>query len=245
MQNSLFDLVEKGAKGIFLGTRRTDPYSAKLKGFSPSDDDKGWPKFTRILPILDFSYKKIWDFFKEFSVPFNPLYNLGYTYLGDKSDSIPNPFLQNPDSTFKPAFLSSENYEPFSRKSIFQKLDINNRGNFLIKSESISCVVIRSMENVDPVQIVEQTGDIIEVAFSHLLQQNGNLSLKVTIEEIMDECERFMVVTDDFENFLEQEKRLAEIQRDIIIERASRGNKRIPVYIVYIDLVRKNCLIFE
>lgn len=30
----------------------------------------------------------------EFEVPYCILYDLGYTYLGDKLDSIPNPFLK-------------------------------------------------------------------------------------------------------------------------------------------------------
>lgn len=196
-----------------------------MKPFTPSDDDKGWPKFMRVLPILDFSYENIWNFFKNFSVPFCPLYNAGFTYIGDKTDSIQNPFLVNPDGTFKPAFEGSENYEPFSRKSIYYKLDINGRGNFMLKSENVACVVIRSLDEIDPQKIIEQTGDVIEVAFSHLLHVNTNISLKVTIEEIIEECERFMIVTDDFENEIQQEKRLKEIQRDIIIERSGGVKK--------------------
>lgn len=85
------DLVDNhGAAAIFLGTRRTDPYSADLGYFAESSN--GWPKFVRVLPILDFLYSHIWQFMGEFEVPYCKLYDLGYTYLGDKFDSVPNPF---------------------------------------------------------------------------------------------------------------------------------------------------------
>ena len=242
MLKSTAKVVQKGAAAIFLGTRRTDPYSGHLKEFSPSDHDKGWPRFVRVLPILDFSYAQIWDFMKSFEITYCPLYDLGYTYLGDKLDSIPNPFSVKADGSHLPAFESCENYEPFSRISQFKKLELNSQGNFIVTSENIGAVVIRTKEDVDPLKTIEQTGDVIEVAFSYLLQQSNNLTLKLTIEDIVENCENMFLITEDFKNAQEQNLRLEKIQRELIIERA---NNRIPLYIVYIDIVDKGCLIYE
>lgn len=43
-------------KFIIMGSRITDPYCDKLERLSISDIDKGWPAFTRILPILHWNY---------------------------------------------------------------------------------------------------------------------------------------------------------------------------------------------
>ncbi len=48
----------RSVKAIFMGTRRTDPYSEFLEHFSPTD--KGWPQFMRINPMIDWHYVDIW-----------------------------------------------------------------------------------------------------------------------------------------------------------------------------------------
>jgi len=45
-------------KLIFVGTRRTDPHGAKLTHFD--ETDRGWPKFIRCHPVIDWRYKEIW-----------------------------------------------------------------------------------------------------------------------------------------------------------------------------------------
>ncbi|KJE93109.1 flavin adenine dinucleotide synthetase [Capsaspora owczarzaki ATCC 30864] len=94
-------------RAIFAGTRRTDPFSASLETCTPTDPD--WPQFMRINPILDWSYADVWLFLRAFRVPYCHLYDLGYTSLGGRSTTSPNPALlragtQSPPR-FSPAYL--------------------------------------------------------------------------------------------------------------------------------------------
>ena len=63
-------------KAIFIGTRRTDPYCAKIEEFSQTDPD--WPQIMRVHPIVDWSYKDVWDYLIKFNVPYCILYDQGY-----------------------------------------------------------------------------------------------------------------------------------------------------------------------
>ena len=47
----------------------------------------------RVNPILTWNYGQIWHFLRVFSLPYCPLYDMGYTSMGKVSDSKPNPAL--------------------------------------------------------------------------------------------------------------------------------------------------------
>lgn len=79
-------------RAIFVGTRKSDPYGASLQPFQPTDS--GWPDFMRIHPILDWQYSEIWAFLRHLDVEYCPLYDQGYTSLGDASNTNPNPRLE-------------------------------------------------------------------------------------------------------------------------------------------------------
>ncbi|GAA5976946.1 hypothetical protein JCM10908_005688 [Rhodotorula pacifica] len=113
-------------KAIMVGTRRTDPHGATLTPFVPTDPS--WPDFMRVHPILDWSYKDVWDFLRHpdltlgaglgaasldghsspereedpkrrrTSLEWCELYDYGYTSLGSTHNTFPNPLLRSTPS---------------------------------------------------------------------------------------------------------------------------------------------------
>lgn len=79
-KSSLKKLIkDHDLKAIYMGTRITDPYCGHLTEICESDYNKGWPRFTRVNPILYFSFENVWDFFHDLKVPYCSLYDTGYS----------------------------------------------------------------------------------------------------------------------------------------------------------------------
>jgi len=76
---------------IIMGTRRTDPGCANLSSLTASSGN--YPPFLRFNPILDWSYRDVWDFLRGCNLPYCKLYDEGYTSLGTIHDTIRNPAL--------------------------------------------------------------------------------------------------------------------------------------------------------
>jgi len=94
-------------KAIYMGTRRDDPCAAQLQVFQVTDP--GWPQFMRINPILDLTYKDIWTFILTYKLSYCKLYDNGYTSIGEKHNTKPNPALEYVDEDgvrrYRPAYM--------------------------------------------------------------------------------------------------------------------------------------------
>jgi len=86
---------------IIMGTRSTDPFSNNLDPFTMTDGD--YPEFLRIHPVLDWTYGEIWEFIDLLRLPYVKLYDQGYSSIGSRSSTFPNPLLVRQDGSFKPA----------------------------------------------------------------------------------------------------------------------------------------------
>ncbi|XP_017052254.1 FAD synthase isoform X2 [Drosophila ficusphila] len=83
-------------KAVFVGSRDTDPYCQHLAPMQPTDND--WPPMMRLNPLLQWTYHDVWHYIHLNSVPYCSLYDRGYTSIGNRSNTIPNPHLRNTDS---------------------------------------------------------------------------------------------------------------------------------------------------
>ena len=92
-------------RAVLIGVRRTDPNCAELDLTNATDTAQGWPSFMRIHPLLNCNYAQIWDHLKSNKVPYCPLYDQGYTSLGDADKTHPNPALNQNGNSYLPAFM--------------------------------------------------------------------------------------------------------------------------------------------
>ncbi|CCU75928.1 putative FAD synthetase [Blumeria hordei DH14] len=120
MKNAFITYLEDypKIKAILVGTRRTDPHGKFLTHFD--ETDSGWPSFMRIHPVIDWQYAEIWAarFLRHLEIPYCPLYDDGYTSLGGKSDTRPNPTLHRSgqQQNFRPAYeLQDDHSERLGR----------------------------------------------------------------------------------------------------------------------------------
>ncbi|XP_033645729.1 FAD synthase-like [Asterias rubens] len=79
-------------KAVLMGTRMSDPYTDNLSAFTMTDSD--WPQFMRINPMLHWTYHDVWVFIRSMCVPYCRLYDKGYTSMGSKEGTDPNPALR-------------------------------------------------------------------------------------------------------------------------------------------------------
>lgn len=63
-------------KAILMGTRSSDLPSHKMMDYF-QQTDLNWPQFIRVNPILDWTYKQVWQFIRDLNLPYCSLYDHG------------------------------------------------------------------------------------------------------------------------------------------------------------------------
>ncbi|EER19529.1 FAD synthetase, putative [Perkinsus marinus ATCC 50983] len=101
-------------KAIFMGSRSTDPFCGDLTAFAKTTE--GWPEFMRVNPILDWTYSDVWNYLELYGVKYCKLYGHGYTSIGRKSDTIPNPDLAMRDGDGRVYYKHARELEDESRE---------------------------------------------------------------------------------------------------------------------------------
>lgn len=108
-------------EAIFLGVRATDPFCARLGHFQSTD--KGWAPLVRVSPILQWSYGAVWAYLRSLNVPYCSLYDAGYTSLGKRSETIPNPLLAKAPGAYHPAYMLKDESAERRGRNVVIKTD--------------------------------------------------------------------------------------------------------------------------
>lgn len=145
-----------------------------------------------------------------------------------------------------PAFLSTDNYEPFSRISNYQGLKRSLAGKFVLTAKNVKSLVIRSESDIEPLKTLEEKLNMVEAAFLILSHRSGNIELDLVSDEIRENLQNITVITESFDDRNELDERMKEFLRDGILQEARKnGRSRQPVYLILIDLIQKECLIYD
>ncbi|XP_059621867.1 uncharacterized protein LOC132265297 [Phlebotomus argentipes] len=86
---------EEKLEACLMGSRRTDPFCSHLDYFQKTD--AGWPPLVRVSPLLDWTCGDVWEYVQANHVPYCKLYDVGYTSLGGRGNTAPNPNLRYVD----------------------------------------------------------------------------------------------------------------------------------------------------
>jgi FAD synthetase len=94
---------------VILGNRRTDPNCSSLNIYTKTDSN--YPSIMRYFPLLDWSYKDVWDYIDLHKLSVCPLYERGYTSIGNIKNTFPNYYLFQDDKFLHARELKDGNLE--------------------------------------------------------------------------------------------------------------------------------------
>jgi FAD synthetase len=77
--------------------------------------DEGWPNIYRISPLLEWTNKDVWNYILGNKIEYCSLYDKGFSSIGTKKNTIPNPLLTKKDGISHPSILDDKQ-ERYGRK---------------------------------------------------------------------------------------------------------------------------------
>jgi FAD synthetase len=92
---SLQDLETRGITTIITGVRRTDPGCQMMTPYQAIDQDWARSSIIRYSPLLDWDYSDVWTYIDTHQLKVCPLYERGYTSIGNRRNTFPNVNLFN------------------------------------------------------------------------------------------------------------------------------------------------------
>jgi FAD synthetase len=117
VKDAITDLKNKyGIDAILMGSRKTDPGCNDLNIFSPTDE--GYPNIIRINPIIDWSYRGVWEYIDNHNLEVCSLYNMGYTSIGNKTNTFPNYLLFNSNGNGNDRYIHAKYLPDGTRERI-------------------------------------------------------------------------------------------------------------------------------
>lgn len=151
--------------------------------------------FMRVNPILNWEYGQVWQFLREFSIPYCSLYDAGYTSLGKTIDTVPNPYLlkkgsssSNEQEEYWPAYMLADgSYERAGRikKTLKSDDDTSESSETPIRASPSFATISNSVDTESckstPMKSFQSNGDI-----SPPLLKAQNAGLLVIGDEILD-----------------------------------------------------------
>ena len=79
-------------RAILMGTRSGDPDAGWMDYFCHTSG--GWPDMDLVVPILHMSYSEVWRIISGLRIDYCELYRRGFTSIGRRSNTQPNPLLK-------------------------------------------------------------------------------------------------------------------------------------------------------